>query len=58
MGYSTISAEISVIAASYPSSPTDLLNVPAITDATKIGLRWTATYSGGSAVIDYRVSYD
>ena len=58
VGYSAISSEISVIAAAYPSSPTDLLNVPAITDASNIGLRWTATYSGGSAVIDYRVSYD
>ncbi len=58
VGYSDISAEISVIAAAYPSSPTDLLNVPAITDASNIGLRWTATYSGGSVIIDYRVIYD
>jgi hypothetical protein len=42
-----------------PNPPTSLANNPAITSASVIALTWTApTVVGGSAVIDYRVSWD
>ena len=42
-----------------PDAPTALANLPLITDATKIGLTWqTGAASGGTPVIDYRLSWD
>jgi len=42
-----------------PDPPSNLANNAAITNASVIGITWTApTVVGGSAVIDYRVSWD
>lgn len=41
-----------------PDAPVSLTNLPAITDAFKIGLSWSAGASdGGTAVIDYKILY-
>jgi len=43
----------------YPDAPTSLANDPQTTDATKIRITWLApAFSGGSPVLDYRVSWD
>jgi hypothetical protein len=43
----------------YPNLPSSLANVAAITSASVIGMTWVApTVVGGSAVIDYRISWD
>lgn len=58
VGSSSDSAELSVLAAKLPDAPVSLANVPAQTTATQIGLSWSdGAYNGGSAVIDYEVSY-
>ncbi len=42
-----------------PDAPLSLDNVPAITDATRIGLSWIiGAANGGTAVLDYRVNWD
>ena len=42
-----------------PDAPLSLQNLPAITNASRIGLSWvTGNANGGTAVIDYRVSWD
>jgi len=42
-----------------PDPPTSLANWPAITGASVIGITWSApSVVGGSAIIDYRVSWD
>jgi len=42
-----------------PDPPINLANNAAITSASVIGMTWTApSVVGGSAVIDYRVSWD
>ena len=42
-----------------PDAPANLANVALITDATKIGLTWSeGAVNGGTAVIDYRMSWD
>lgn len=42
-----------------PDYPINLVNNPLITNQERIGLSWSDGPSdGGSAVIDYRVSYD
>ena len=42
-----------------PDAPTDLQNVPAITDADTIGLSWAAPeFDGGSPILDYRLWSD
>jgi hypothetical protein len=44
---------------SVPSSPVGLANNVAVTTATVVGLTWNNGIStGGSPIIDYRVSYD
>ena len=53
-----ISAPISIIAAAVPLPPAGLQNVASVTNASQIGLLWTAATSNGSPVIDYRVSFD
>jgi hypothetical protein len=41
-----------------PDAPISLSNVPTVTTAYQIGLDWDeGAYNGGSAVLDYRVSY-
>lgn len=41
-----------------PDAPVDLANVPAITTSSQIGLTWNeGSTNGGSAVLDYSVSY-
>jgi hypothetical protein len=42
-----------------PDAPLQLQNVPATTNASRIGLSWvTGSANGGTAVIDYRISWD
>ena len=42
-----------------PDAPVSLANVALVTDASKIGLTWSAGASnGGTPVIDYRISWD
>ena len=42
-----------------PDAPRNLVNVPAITTATQIGLSWDiGSANGGTPVIDYSLSYD
>ena len=42
-----------------PDSPRNLRNVPAITNASQIGLAWDiGSANGGTPVFDYRVSFD
>jgi hypothetical protein len=42
-----------------PDSPTSLANVAIITDATRVGLTWSAgAAAGGTPVLDYRISWD
>jgi hypothetical protein len=44
---------------SIPDAPINLVNVASLTTATSIGLTWTnGTSNGGSAIIDYRVSFN
>lgn len=58
-GYSTYSDEYSYLAAQEPDAPTALTNDASITSYTKIGFYWSApSFNGGTAVIDYRVSFD
>jgi hypothetical protein len=41
-----------------PDAPVGLANLPAITNAVSVGLSWSdGTWNGGSAIIDYRISY-
>lgn len=47
------------MAAQIPDEPTNLVNVPEVTLADRIGLSWTApVFDGGSPVVDYKVWYD
>lgn len=59
VGYSAKSAEILVLAAQIPDAPTDLANVPEVTTANQIGLKWLApVFDGGSSVLDYSIWFD
>jgi hypothetical protein len=56
---SEYSVPIEILAAQIPDAPTDLANVPLITNANQIGLTWLApVFDGGSPVIDYRLWTD
>lgn len=58
VGFSLDSQEVSILAAKIPEAPINLANNVAITTAYQIGLTWDqGVYNGGSAVIDYRLSY-
>lgn len=58
MGSSADSAVVSILAAKLPDAPLNLANVPAVTTAYQVGLTWEeGAYNGGSAVIDYTVSF-
>jgi len=42
-----------------PDPPLNLVNIPSITSASVIGMSWNqGVFNGGSAVIDYRISWD
>jgi len=42
-----------------PDAPLSLVNDPSITSSTVIGFNWQDGVSdGGSAIIDYRITYD
>jgi hypothetical protein len=46
------------LAAKPPDAPINLVNVPGLTSAYQIGVKWEdAAYDGSSVVIDYRLSY-
>jgi Fibronectin type III domain len=52
----TLDADAAIILTN-PDAPINLVNVPSITSATKVGLTWTiGDKDGGSPVIDYTVS--
>jgi hypothetical protein len=54
VGFSSDSAELSVLAAKLPDAPINLNNDSAMTTAYQVGLIWSdGAYNGGSAVIDY-----
>lgn len=58
VGYSSDSAELSVLAAKLPDTPVSLANVAESTTGYQVGLSWSdGSYNGGSAVIDYQVSF-
>jgi len=58
VGSSLDSAAVSILAAKLPDAPINLANVPANTNAYQIGMSWQeGAYNGGSAVIDYQLSY-
>jgi len=58
VGSSDDSATLSVLAAKRPDAPVSLANVQEQTTANQIGISWSdGAYNGGSAVIDYEVSY-
>ena len=58
VGSSLQSEPVSIRAAEVPDAPINLVNVPPITTAYQIGLDWDeGVYNGGSAVLDYRVSF-
>lgn len=47
------------MAAQVPDAPTQLENVPTITSANKIGLKWLApVFNGGSELLDYSIWFD
>ena len=59
VGLSAVSSTLSVQATQVPDSPTNLANVPALTNRAQIGLTWTApTFVGGTPILDYRVWSD
>jgi hypothetical protein len=57
--FSLDSSEVSILAAQQPDAPTGLVNKPAVTSASQIGLQWVApTFNGGSALTNYQLWYD
>jgi hypothetical protein len=58
-GYSlTTSNVVTILAASVPTPPLNLVNRPEITAAGVVGLSWTTPqYDGGSPLIDYSILY-
>jgi hypothetical protein len=58
VGFSSDSAELSVLAAKLPDTPVSLANDAITTTGYQVGLTWSdGSYNGGSAVIDYQVSF-
>ena len=54
----TYSNEVSILAASVPTTPLALANNVVVTTSGIVGLTWTAPASnGGSPVVDYQISY-
>ena len=58
IGYSELSAEVTVLAARVPDPPKDLANYVVVTAQSVIGLTWSPDYDGGSPIIDYRIFSD
>jgi hypothetical protein len=59
IGLSLLSSEVSILCARIPDAPTTLANALLITSDVKIGLTWAdGLTNGGSAIIDYKVSFD
>jgi len=59
IGYSTDSATLSVIAATYPDAPIDVIRDSATTTETEIGINWSeGLYDGGSPILDYKLYTD
>jgi hypothetical protein len=57
--FSLVSDSVTILAAQIPDAPINLANFAAVTDATTIGLTWSAPiFDGGSALIDYRIFFD
>jgi hypothetical protein len=58
VGFSSDSSELSVLAAHLPDTPVSLANDAGSTTGYQVGLSWSdGAYNGGSAVIDYQVSF-
>jgi hypothetical protein len=58
VGLGEQSLPVSIRAAEVPFSPASLSEVPVETTAYQVGLTWEAvTYDGGSAVLDFTLSY-
>lgn len=58
VGSSLDSEIVSILAAKVPDAPINLADNTAVTTAYQIGLTWEeGAYNGGSAVIDYQLSY-
>jgi len=58
VGSSADSEILEVLAAKLPDAPVNLANLPSVTTAYQVGLSWDeGPYNGGSAVIDYEVSF-
>ena len=58
VGTSLDSQVVSILAAKLPDAPVNLANVQAITNGYQVGLVWQdGAYNGGSAVLDYTVSF-
>jgi hypothetical protein len=58
VGSSLDSQTISILAAKQPDAPLNLQNVPGLTSAYQIGVKWDdGSYDGASPVIDYELSY-
>jgi hypothetical protein len=59
VGYSEFSADVQIQAAQVPDAPSSLSNVPAVTNASQIGLAWQVPASdGGSEIISYKLWTD
>jgi hypothetical protein len=58
IGYSLDSEVLSILASRVPDKPISLADDPLVTTAYQVGLVWSdGAYSGGTSIIDYRVSY-
>jgi len=58
VGYSSDSTLLTVLASRVPDKPTSLADDGAVTTAYQVGLTWSeGAYSGGTDIIDYKVSY-
>lgn len=59
INFSDVSSTTQVLAAQITTKPTNLVNVPEITLADRIGLSWTTpSFNGGSSLVDYQLQYD
>jgi hypothetical protein len=45
------------VSAGVPESPFDLVNLPEITDGTKIGIAWMKPYDRAAEITGYRITY-
>lgn len=48
---------LSLLAATVPDAPTNVLNIVEVTSPYQIGIKWsTGVYDGSSPILDYQVS--